>query len=160
MNKTGKVWGWTGAAMVSPGLEIHRLSVKPNAWCSRHRHQHKCNAFLVVSGVLHVTIEKDYGLSDETELRAGEMTVVEPGLFHKFRTGPEGAELFEIYYPAPLVSEDIERTGTGGSAEHDSEVQAADAVSWYPESNSWRSVIQLNWPVDGSGAVGGGGAQG
>lgn len=122
----GKVWGMTEAALITPGMEVHRLSVKPNAWCSRHRHAHKHNAFLVISGVLYVTVEKEYGLTDETTLRAGQTTTVAPGLFHQFRTGTEGAECFELYYPPTLSSGDIERVSSGGSAAHEAETLMAD----------------------------------
>lgn len=114
--KIGKIWGITEPAMISPGMEIHRLSIKPEAWCSRHRHAHKANAFLVVEGILYVTIQREWG-DDVTILSAGEMTTVEPGLFHHFRTGPEGCECFEVYYPAALSADDIERVGVGGSVE-------------------------------------------
>lgn len=136
--KTGKVWGSTEPELVTPGIEIHRLSIRPNSWCSRHRHHHKSNAFLVVSGVLHVRIEREYGV-DETTLGAGQMTRVEPRYFHKFWTGPEGAEIWEIYYPPVLSGEDIERTGVGGSADAVADQEAADhaELGTAPSTRYW-----------------------
>lgn len=127
----GKIWGWTEAKLITPGIEIHRLSIKPQAYCSRHRHSFKHNAFLVVSGVLHVRIEREYGI-DETTLTAGQMTTVEPRYFHKFWTGPDvGAEIWEIYYPPVLSGEDIERVGVGGCADQvQAEEDAQDRSEW------------------------------
>lgn len=135
----GKIWGTTEAQLKTPGIEIHRLSIKPNSWCSRHRHAFKNNAFLVVSGVLHIRIEREYGV-DETHLTAGQMTTVEPRYFHKFWTGPEGAEIWEIYYPPVLSGEDIERVGVGGSTEAMKEQEAADHAHWSGEGWAGRQA--------------------
>ena len=111
--KAGKVWGSTAVLQATPTLEIHKIIVWPNMQCSMHVHRHKINAFLVTEGRLLIDVEKGYGLTDTTELFAGEMTVVPPGEFHRFRTGAEGAEAFELYFPPPL-GEDIERRDQGG----------------------------------------------
>jgi mannose-6-phosphate isomerase-like protein (cupin superfamily) len=137
------VWGYTEAMLLNPMVQVHRLSIKPDAWCSRHRHRHRHNAFIVVSGVLHITVEREGGLTDETVLNAGEMTTVDPGLFHRFRTGPEGCECFEVYYPPVLAGEDIERTGQGGSREQREAEQAADVVVSLPlDPGAPRSWLQ------------------
>jgi mannose-6-phosphate isomerase-like protein (cupin superfamily) len=97
---TGKIWGTTELLLPGKMCEIHRLVVKPNAQCSRHRHDHKWNAFLVLEGALSIDVfQKAYELVDTTELRAGDLTTVAPGLDHMFRTGDQPCVALEIYYP-------------------------------------------------------------
>jgi mannose-6-phosphate isomerase-like protein (cupin superfamily) len=111
---TGKVWGTTELVLATPLLEIHRLTIKPAHQCSLHVHRKKWNAFVVTRGRLFVDVRKtDYDLIDTTELRPGDWTTVKPGEHHKFRTGRESCEAFELYYLDPL-SEDIDRKGVGG----------------------------------------------
>jgi quercetin dioxygenase-like cupin family protein len=111
--KTGKIWGTTEIVLATPLIEIHRLTIKPYARCSRHRHERKCNAFIVTHGRLCIEVHKKaYRLIDRTWLEAGEITTVAPGEKHQFVTAEDGAEGFEIYYLAPL-SEDIIRDNVG-----------------------------------------------
>lgn len=112
--KNGKVWGTTTPLLVTPVLEVHQLSVFPEAACSLHKHALRWNAFYVTLGELYVDIhQQDYALVDTTALEAGDFTAVPPGLLHRFRTGAKGAELIELYYPAPLGANDIQREGVG-----------------------------------------------
>lgn len=112
--KTGKVWGTTETMIETPLMELHRLSIMPHHQCSLHVHRRKWNAFIVMSGVLYIDVVKnDYPLTDTTELRAGEVMAVRPGEHHRFRTGSEPCEAFEVYYPDGL-SDDIERKDHGG----------------------------------------------
>ena len=114
--KTGKVWGSTEAVIVTPLFAAHRLSILPNSRCSLHVHRKKWNAFVVLSGTLYVDVAKnDYKLTDTTRLRAGEMTTVAPGEYHKFRTGDAACEAYEFYYLDGL-SDDIERKDVGGKS--------------------------------------------
>lgn len=113
--KAGKIWGETQVLLSTPAIEVHQLRIIPNAWCSLHRHQSRWNAFYVTAGQLLVHVRaKGYDLDDTTVLRAGEFTTVPPGLWHKFETQGEGAECIEVYYPAAMGIEDIERQGAGG----------------------------------------------
>lgn len=112
--KTGKVWGTTELMKATPLFELHALTIKPMHECSLHVHRRKVNGFLVTKGRLFIDVVKnDYPLTDTTELKAGEYTEVRPGEHHRFRTGREGCEAFEIYY-LDALSEDIERKGHGG----------------------------------------------
>lgn len=53
-----------------------------------------------------------YDLVDRTELKAGDLTTVQPGEDHWFVSGPEGAVLIEVYYLEPL-GDDIVRRDVG-----------------------------------------------
>lgn len=113
----GKVWGTTECLRKTPFIEIHRLKIKPRYQCSLHVHRHKRNDFFVVRGSLTIEVTKnDYPLTDVTRLVAGQDTTVKPGEFHLFKTGDQGCECLEIYYPEEM-SEDIERRGHGGAVE-------------------------------------------
>ena len=112
--KIGKIWGTTECVLASPLIEIHRLKIKPRHQCSLHVHRRKFNAFLVTKGTLFIeTVKNDYPLTDVTELKAGEIATVKPGEHHRFRTGKQSCECFEIYY-TDILGEDIERKGHGG----------------------------------------------
>lgn len=81
--------------------------------CSMHRHRHKANAFLMVSGRLRIVVEKsDYDLTDVTDLTAGDCCVVQPGEYHRFEAETD-VVCFEVYFP-PAVTRDIERRDCGG----------------------------------------------
>ncbi len=113
--KQGKVWGETELLLKTPLIEIHRLHVMPNSFCSTHKHNYKVNAFYCILGSLTIVTEKnDYALIDETMISGGEFTTVKPGEFHHFRTGDAYCEALEIYYPESL-GEDIVRKTVGGT---------------------------------------------
>ena len=115
MEIKGKVWGQTSPLFLQNNVEIHRIEGKKNGYCSRHFHQSKYNMFFVESGVLKVTITKDYGsgtLDDVTILRKGEQTTVPPGQWHQFEV-LEDCVAFEIYW-IELNPNDIERETVGG----------------------------------------------
>jgi mannose-6-phosphate isomerase-like protein (cupin superfamily) len=114
---TGKVWGFTQACLITPLVELHRIVVRPHMHCSLHLHERAWNAFVVTAGVLHIDVHKaDYNLVDTTTLGPGGVTTVAPGEKHQFRTGPEGAEAYELYYLEPL-GPDIKRDCEGGANE-------------------------------------------
>lgn len=95
---------------------MHRLTIKPNARCSLHKHEFKWNGFLVHAGRLSIEVHKnDYDLIDVTELGPGEFMTVKPGEFHRFISGIEPVSAIEIYYPEEL-SEDIVRKDCGSVA--------------------------------------------
>lgn len=112
--KSGKVWGATRLVFSSPQFEVHLLDVYPNSRCSKHRHDHKRNAFYVISGDLTIEVwKKDYPLTDHTLLRTNEQTEVGVGEFHRF-SSDQGALALEIYYPEPL-GQDIFREDHGST---------------------------------------------
>jgi len=112
--KVGKVWGDTKPWLVTPLVEIHRVSAKEGGFSSRHCHEHKWNAFYVISGELDIEVWKDeYDLVDVTRLSTDEITTVKPGEYHRF-VAAEDCEFLEIYYLEP-IKEDIVRDGSGGA---------------------------------------------
>lgn len=111
---SGKVWGTTECLVSTPFAEFHRLLIRPRFQCSLHVHRRKVNAFYVVSGKLFVDVIKgDHQPPDTTELVAGSFMAIPPGEHHRFRTGEQPCECFELYYPEGL-SEDIDRRDQGG----------------------------------------------
>ena len=112
MNKSGKIWGSTIQLFKKNNVEIHRIEIKKNTRCSKHKHEHKYNMFFVESGkILIKEWKKDYDLIDETILVAGEMCEIIPGNYHEFN-GLEDSVVYEIYY-VELSSNDIIRENTG-----------------------------------------------
>lgn len=110
-SKVGKVWGTTTPIFQSASTEVQSLYAKKGFRCSRHCHTSKSNLFLVISGKLKVTVEKD-GLEDEVFLGPGEMTVVSPGLYHEFEA-LMNSHLIELYW-VELNPDDITRKDQGG----------------------------------------------
>jgi mannose-6-phosphate isomerase-like protein (cupin superfamily) len=114
MHIIGKAWGTTSLLLKTPIIEIHSLVVIPNAFCSLHMHTVKNNSFYVSAGTLMIETHKNsYDLIDRTVLTKGDFTTVQPGEYHRFIAGTEGAEVLEIYHLEPL-SEDIMRKDKGG----------------------------------------------
>lgn len=110
----GKVWGTTQDLFKKNNVELARIEVQQNGYCSKHRHNHKYNAFFVERGKLKVSVWKnDYDLCDETILEAGDYTVVAPGEFHQFHA-VEHTVAFEIYWCE--ITDDIERESCGGQS--------------------------------------------
>ena len=114
----GKIWGSTCILFDQSDVEIDRISVKANGYCSEHKHDHKWNAFFVERGCLKIIIYREDAkqiIEDVTVLQAGEMTYVEPGLYHKF-IATEDTVAFEIYW-VELSPIDISRRNVGGISE-------------------------------------------
>ena len=110
---SGKIWGNTRTIIENPSFALHQIFIKRGAFCSMHKHEHRFNGFLVISGRLQITVKKnDYDLVDVTELGPGDFTVVPPGEFHQFR-GLEVTTAVE-YYWTELDSSDILRENHGG----------------------------------------------
>lgn len=111
-NKQGKIWGDTTEIFTKNNVEIHRINIKKDCCCSKHKHNFKFNAFFIEKGSLKIkTWKKDYPLVDETIINAGEMTLVKPGEFHQF-ISLEDTIAYEIYW-TEISSEDIERETCG-----------------------------------------------
>lgn len=116
MNKRAKVWGETQKLFNKNNVEIHRIIANKGGYCSKHYHSNKYNIFYVEKGKLKITIyrqdaEKD--ILDETILTDGQMTFVEPKLYHKFEA-MDDTIAFEIYY-SELEEDDIYRSDVGGT---------------------------------------------
>jgi mannose-6-phosphate isomerase-like protein (cupin superfamily) len=112
--KNGKTWGETKLLFSNDNFEVHRIDIKQDMHCSKHKHVHKHNIFYVERGKLRVKVWKnDYDLVDETTLKAGDIMDVAPGEYHQFETMDERTVAFEIYYSEP-ISGDIVRETCGG----------------------------------------------
>ncbi len=111
--KQGKIWGITEALFNKNNVEMHRIQIKTNGYCSKHKHTHKYNMFYVEEGQLEVHIDKnDYDLTDITVLEKGQSTIVKPGEYHKFIANTF-VIAYEIYW-TELDTNDIQRQNVGG----------------------------------------------
>ena len=122
MNKHGKIWGSTQTLFSKNNVEFHRIEVNKGFECSKHKHNHKFNAFYIEKGCLKVKIWKnDYDLVDETIIKTGEMTTVKPGEFHLFQS-LEDTIAYEIYW-VEIEDDDIQRETCGKPIEGDTSGQ-------------------------------------
>jgi mannose-6-phosphate isomerase-like protein (cupin superfamily) len=114
MKMQGKVWGKTQDMFKNSNFELHRIEAKKGGFCSKHKHEHKYNAFFIEKGKLKIiAYETDYDLVDETIITTGELTTVKPGVFHRFEA-LEDTICYEIYWVS-LDQNDIVREDVGGS---------------------------------------------
>jgi mannose-6-phosphate isomerase-like protein (cupin superfamily) len=72
--------------------------------------------FHVEHGELQVFIHHTNGLVDETTLKSGDSCQVAPGMLHRF-SAVGCTVAYEVYWPAPIDSGDIQREDTGGIRE-------------------------------------------
>jgi len=112
----GKVWGTTKLLFRMNGVSCWELHAVKGGYCSLHRHRHRWNRFVVLSGELvvqqHVE-DGDGGTNvDESVVQAGGVTDVPPGVMHMFEAKDDSAVL-EFYW-TELDDGDIERFTTGG----------------------------------------------
>lgn len=106
-----KKWGTTEQIYCMNNVEIHRIEIVKNGYCSKHVHEYKFNKFYVETGVLQIDVWDEGGISTTT-IKTGQSTAVEPKLYHKF-TALEKTVAYEIYW-VQLFSEDIIRETIGG----------------------------------------------
>jgi len=113
--KQGKVWGMTEALLVTPMIEVHKIVIHSDAYCSMHKHEFKWNMFYLLYGELEIHVRKnDYDLTDMTMLQnPGDFTCVAPNEYHRFNTNHLPAAALEIYY-LESISKDIIRETVGG----------------------------------------------
>ena len=110
----GKAWGTTQLIFKNDNFEVHRICIKDQGYCSKHKHNFKHNIFYVEKGILSVDVWKnDYDLIDETMLHTGQMMDVKPGEYHRFEAVNGQVIAYEIYYSEP-ISGDIIRETCGG----------------------------------------------
>jgi len=111
--KERKVWGETELIISTPSFEVHKIQVKKNGYCSKHKHIAKINSFYILKGKLEVVVWKPSGLVDTTLLEEGDFMVVSPQQFHRFKA-LEDTEALEIYWVDNLDPNDIIREIKGG----------------------------------------------
>ena len=123
----GKVWGTTEALLVTPLIEVHKITIDAGGYCSMHKHEFKWNMFYLLYGKIDIHVQKnDYDLVDVTRLyQPGDFTSVAPNEYHMFKEHVEDEEMvrewgsvnaagaLEIYYLEP-ISKDIIRETVGG----------------------------------------------
>lgn len=111
----GKAWGETSPLFNKNNVEVHFIKIKKGGFCSRHKHKHKFNKFIVIDGSLKITAWKDYAkttLEDVTVIESNQECTIPPGEYHKFEALKETTAL-EIYW-VELSENDIERADVGG----------------------------------------------
>jgi mannose-6-phosphate isomerase-like protein (cupin superfamily) len=112
-NIQGKVWGETECLFFKNNVEIHRIEANKDHHCSKHKHEHKFNAFFIEKGKLKITTWKnDYDLVDETIITDKQMSIVKPGEYHRFEA-LEDTVAYEIYW-TEMSQSDIVREDHGG----------------------------------------------
>ena len=112
-NIQGKVWGTTQPIFLKNNVEIHRIETNKGGYCSKNKHEHKYNAFLVEKGKLKITTWKnDYDLVDVTIVEAGQITTCTPQEYHMFEA-LEDSVAYEIYW-VEILERDIVRENHGG----------------------------------------------
>ena len=113
MQKQGKIWGQTSFMIGTDNFAVHTVKAKANSQCSKHKHVHRKNLFLVMEGRLRIRVWKnDYDLMDTVVLEKDDWTVVNAGEFHLFES-IDDCEFLEIYYLDPVSNSDIVRENVG-----------------------------------------------
>lgn len=111
----GKIWGSTQKIFHYGNVEAHLIRVKAGYACSLHRHVHRHNGFLVISGELAIEAHKnDYDLVDRTVLLPGQQTFCKPGEYHRFLARVDAVAI--EWYWIELSRDDIERKDHGHEA--------------------------------------------
>ena len=116
MVKFNKIWGTTQKVFSMNNVEIHRIVIQKDTFCSRHFHKYKHNGFYLESGCLDINIwNKDSRILDVTQLKPGDYTTVEPNIEHQF-LALEDSIAYEFYW-TEFMGEDITRILPGGKKE-------------------------------------------
>ena len=132
----GKVWGETRSLFCKNNVEIHRIEVKAGGFCSKHKHEHKHNAFYVESGCLRITAWKnDYDLVDETTVRAGQLTTCPPKEYHSFHALEDTHIILLPFLHQDLILQ-----------LHVQEVDHLDQIHLYPTSALIQQVQDVDDP--------------
>jgi quercetin dioxygenase-like cupin family protein len=112
MLKDGKIWGETSEIFKKNNVSIHRILIKKDHFCSKHKHDYKYNIFYIESGKIKIQHwQTDYDLMDETIISTGESCSIPPKHYHKF-IALEDTIAYEIYY-VELFDNDISRIDCG-----------------------------------------------
>jgi mannose-6-phosphate isomerase-like protein (cupin superfamily) len=106
--KAAKRWGSTEVIVDNAFCELHKIVVRPNQQCSRHKHEFKNNGFYVVSGQLAVSME-DGDQWACVILEPGDYCCVPPGIEHQFQTYGNITVAFEIYFPDGCIPDIVRR---------------------------------------------------
>ena len=108
----GKFWGSTRCFFENSSSEVHYIEANKGGYCSRHYHQNKWNRFIILEGMLKITIYKEGG-EDVTVLTDGMFSDVPPMVEHRFEA-MENTKALEVYWTDELDPKDIVRQDVGG----------------------------------------------
>jgi len=106
MDEKAKVWGGTQELFFKNNVELHRIKVNIGACCSKHKHEHKFNAFYIEKGKLKISAWEGE-IPVETTICERQTLVIRPGLYHMFEA-LENTVAFEIYW-TEICGDDIVR---------------------------------------------------
>lgn len=108
-----KLWGTTEVLMRADDFSLHSIEFYAGFECSEHYHNFRSNTFVVVKGVLSITVYTDVGI-DTYILKEGDALKVQAGLWHKFTAISDGLAL-EYYFGDDVYGDDdITRRTEGG----------------------------------------------
>lgn len=111
MKRVGKIWGETSELFFGNNVEVHYITITEGGFCSKHKHKSKFNRFVVLRGILKVTIYNEH-FQDETMLYEGDEFTVQTDEYHRFEA-IQPVEALEIYW-VELSRDDIQRQDSGG----------------------------------------------
>jgi len=93
---THKAWGVTELLESNCSLELHRLIITNGGTCSKHKHGHKWNGFLVEQGSLLIRTWNNSGICEKI-LKPGQYFKIPPGEPHQFEALTDTVA-YEIYW--------------------------------------------------------------
>lgn len=98
-------WGWYQVIAEAPGHKVKRIGVHPGRQLSLQKHGQRHEHWVVVQGVMHVTVG-----AMALDLQVGQHVDIAVGEVHRLanRT-PEPAEIIEVQFGAYLGEDDIVR---------------------------------------------------
>lgn len=113
-----KAWGSANHIFSSPHCAVSILETEAGGYCSRHKHAHRVNRFVVTSGEIDVVEYAEDGQTETTRKRLlpGDVVDVDPGVIHRFEVVIPGM-VIEVYWSgdgAAVSLDDIERLDVGG----------------------------------------------
>ena len=112
-----KAWGSSYHVYRDRFLEVISIEARLGGYSSRHRHNHKSNAFLVARGALRITLYEGEDRMDRVITVCNGPFVIPAGLDHRFLSLEDGTLAYEFYaaLPGHVVDEfDIVRSDRGG----------------------------------------------
>ena len=116
---TEKAWGTARALYRDEHVELSRIHIVRGGYCSRHRHEHKDNGFLVVEGRLLLICYHADGRTERVLAPGDGLYTIAAGVDHRFLCLAEDTVAYELYCAEAgraLDPWDIVRADGGGRA--------------------------------------------
>ena len=118
--KETKIWGTVIHSRPTDDIMVTHLDVNKGFRCSKHKHEHRFNHFIVISGRLFIEAWLSGPMKEPTKILVGpgEEVTVAPNTFHRFLV-EESGKVIEVYWSKKpdLSFEDIVRLDVGGKIE-------------------------------------------